>query len=139
MNDKNKNVVLWVFTALTALVFLGSGVAKLTAQQQMVDNFHHWGLSDQLLMFVGGAELLGGLALLLPPTATLAAGGLAVIMVGATFTHLAHGEGPKALVPLILLGLVIWIGSARRNAVSKWLGAPEAHGDPHGAQPDHTH
>jgi putative oxidoreductase len=123
-----KNLLVWVGTVLAAAVFLAAAAAKLSGQPQAVDNFHKWGFSDDFRLFVGSAELVGAIGLLIPATATLAGTGLAVIMFGAIFTHLAHGEGPMFLIPLVLLVLVLWVAKSRRTAIGSLLGASVAHG-----------
>ena len=124
---ERKTIGVWISTVLVAAVYCAAAYGKLSGVQEMVDNFHRWGFSNELRLFVGSAELIGALGLLIPATATLAASGLSVIMVGAIFTHLANHEGPMALVPLVLLCLVLWIAYRRRDAVGSWLGAAEAH------------
>jgi hypothetical protein len=39
-------------------------------------------------------------------------------MAGAAFTHLRFGEGPQAIVPLVLLALLVVVGYARRPRVA---------------------
>lgn len=128
MTEKTKQTMTWVLAVAAAALFLASAAGKLSAQPQMVENFRRWGFSDGLRQFVGSAELVGALGLLLPATATLAGCGLAVIMLGAVFVHLGHGEGAIALVPAALLVLVLAVAFARRSAVGKLFGAhtPEA-------------
>jgi hypothetical protein len=36
------------------------------------------------------------------------------VMAGAVYTHLAHGEVPETVTPVVLLGLLGLIASARR-------------------------
>ncbi len=57
-------------------------------------------------------ELLGAIGLLMPRTAALAAIGLILIMSGALFTHITHGEMMMVILPLMvvfLLGIVVYI------------------------------
>jgi hypothetical protein len=122
------NKLLWVLQGVLAALFLFAGVTKLimpadqlTAQSTMSVGF---------LRFIGVAETLGALGLVLPmalrirPGLTaLAAAGLVVIMVGATVTTAAAGQPAMALVPLLvglLAAVVAWgrspWSSARRPA-----------------------
>ena len=119
------NAALWVVQALLALLFLFAGsmkfimsIEEMTAQLPMPGWF---------LWFIGAAEVVGGLGLVLPwllrvrPGLTpLAAALLAVIMAGATVVTVAIGGGATALVPLavgLLLLFVAW-GRGRRGAAA---------------------
>ena len=96
---------LWIVQGLLALLFLFAGGVKLvlpleglTAQMPVPDPF---------LRFIGVAEVLGAMGLILPgllrirPGLTpLAAAGLVVIMIGATVLTLVSGGGAQALIPL---------------------------------------
>jgi hypothetical protein len=82
------------------------------------------------LRFIGVAEVMGGLGLVLPgltgirPGLTpLAAAGLVIIMIGATVLTLATGGPAAALMPLVT-GL-----AAAFVAHGRWGGAP------HGGSP----
>lgn len=111
---KKTNVTLWIVQGLLAALFLFAGTMKfLMPIEEMVKQSH---LPAAFLWFIGAAEVLGGLGLLLPgltriaPFLTpLAASGLAIIMAGATVLSLP--TGPGALFPLvvgILAVLVAW-------------------------------
>jgi len=116
------NAALWIVQGLLALLFVFAGsmkfvmsVEEMTAQLPMPGWF---------LRFIGTAEVLGGLGLVLPwllgiqPGLTpLAAAGLAVIMAGATVVTVMIGAGATALAPLtvgLLLAFVAW-GRGRRD------------------------
>lgn len=110
---------LWVLQGLLMLVFIASGVSKfvMTAEEMAGPV----ALPLWFLRFIGGAEVLGGLGLILPaatgiqPRLTwLAAMGLVLIMVGGTAITLV-GE-PKALaaIPLVVLCLVSYVAWKRR-------------------------
>src|SRR5881392_3770601 len=90
------NVALWIVQGLLAALFLVAGGAKLVLPlDQMTGPV---ALPGWLLRFVGVAEVLGALGLVLPgllrikPGLTpLAAAGLVIIMVGATVVMWAGG------------------------------------------------
>ena len=72
------------------------------------------------LRFIGVAEVLGGLGLILPgllgirPGLTpLAAAGLMIIMIGATVITLAGSGGAMALIPLVVGLLLAFVGYGR--------------------------
>ncbi|APR86793.1 putative integral membrane protein [Minicystis rosea] len=117
--SKKKNALLWTLQALLALLFLFAGgtklilpMAALTAQSPLPGAF---------LRFIGVAEVLGALGLVLPGMlriqqvlTPLAAGGLAVIMIGATI--LCASEGPAALFPFVVGVACAYVAHGRRPA-----------------------
>ena len=115
------NTVLWIVQALLAALFLFAGVMKLIlpieAMAGPVD------LPGSFLRFIGVAETLGALGLILPglfkirPELTpFAAAGLVVIMVGATVITAMGGQIAPALVPLTVGLLASSVAYGRRYA-----------------------
>ena len=111
--SKAKTVALWAVTGLLACLFAFAGVLKFVSAEE-AEQFAAWGYPDWFRVLIGAAEVAGGLGLLLPRTASLAAAGLGVVMVGAVWTHLGHGEIPKASVPFVILGLLAAVAYFRR-------------------------
>ena len=66
---------------------------KLTGDHQMVQEFGLIGAGQWLRYFVGAAELAGGIGLLTPWLAGLAAAGLAADMAGATIINATVLQG----------------------------------------------
>jgi uncharacterized membrane protein YphA (DoxX/SURF4 family) len=61
------NLVLWMLQVLLGLAFLGSGSFKVFQYERAIKQMHSIsGLSRNLVTFIGVAELLGGLGLILP-------------------------------------------------------------------------
>ena len=119
------NRALWVVQILLAALFLFGGVMKLVLPlAQMAGPVE---LPGWFLRFIGVAETLGGIGLILPsvlrikPGLTpLAAAGLVIIMIGAVVITLpSMGVGP-ALLPLVV-GL-----AAAFIAYGRWRLAPLA-------------
>jgi hypothetical protein len=114
------NVALWIIQGLLAALFLFAGGVKFAMPlDEMVAQS---GLAGPLILFVGAAEVLGALGLVLPgllrirPGLTpLAAAGLAIIMVGATLITLATMDAVLALMPLVtgLFALFVAYGRLR--------------------------
>jgi len=115
------NVVLWVVQIVLALGFLLAGIPKVTQPREklltmmpFVEDF-----SQNAVRAIGCVEILGAIGLVLPqltgilPWLTpLAAAGLVLLMIGATFTNLRrHDRGRliNALV-LMLLDVVVLVG-----------------------------
>src|SRR5262245_51156340 len=117
------HVVLWIVQVLLALLFLFAGGMKLVLPiEEMTKQI---AMPGGFLRFIGIAEVLGGLGLILPallgikPGLTpLAAAGLVIIMIGATVVTLATGGGVTALIPLVV-GLL-----ATLVAYGRWRLAP---------------
>ena len=110
--------VLWTFQGLLALLFLFAGGMKLVLPVEEMTK--QMPLPGPFLRFIGVAELLGGLGLVLPgltgirPGLTpLAAAGLVIIMIGATVLSAATGGIVAALFPLVV-GLLLAFVAYRR-------------------------
>ncbi len=98
---------LWIVQGLLALLFLFAGGTKLVLPIEALTDPTMVALPGWFLRFIGVAETLGGLGLILPgllrirPGLTpLAAAGLVIIMIGATAVTLAAGAVALALIPL---------------------------------------
>jgi putative oxidoreductase len=111
--SKGQKIALWVVSILLAAMFLFSGCFKLLKPDEAKAGFVHYGYAAWFATFIGVCEALGGIGLLLPRLAALAAGGLSIIMVGAVYTHFSHQEFQHGLTPLVLLALLIWVCFAR--------------------------
>ena len=117
------NVALWVVQGLLAALFLLAGGMKLVLPvEEMTKQIQLPGL---FLRFIGVAEVLGAIGLVLPgllrirPGLTpLAAAGLVIIMIGATVVTLASGMLAPALISLVV-GLL-----AALVAYGRWRLAP---------------
>jgi putative oxidoreductase len=108
---KVRLITMWILSGLLALVFLGSGGAKLAGAAAMVELFDKVGRGQWFRYFTGLLEVAGGIGLLIPRYAFYAAGLLAVVMVGATIANLTVlGISPAAPVVLLLLsGIIVWL------------------------------
>src|SRR5262252_5288006 len=79
------STLLWAVQIPLAALFVNFGAAKLTGG--LVQEFADIGAGQWLRYFVGAAELAGGIGLLMPWLAGLAAAGLAADMAGATIIN----------------------------------------------------
>jgi len=115
-NDaRGRRVTLVILTYLVAAIFLFTGGTKLVGAQMSLDSFERWGYPAWIRLSVGFAEVVGALMLLLPRTAWVACGGLAILLIGAILTHLnTPGEAVRAVVPLVVLFFLGMITYARR-------------------------
>lgn len=105
---------LWALQGLLMLVFVSSGISKfvMTAEEMAGPV----ALPLWFLRFIGGAEVLGGLGLLLPAATGIrprltwfAAMGLVVIMVGGTAITLMGEPRTLAILPFVVLCLVSYV------------------------------
>jgi hypothetical protein len=100
------NVALWIVQALLAALFLFAGTMKFVMPvEEMTKQMP--GMPGWFLHFIGVAEVLGGLGLVLPGLfrvrtglTPLAAAGVGIIMIGATVIGAMIGPIVGALIPL---------------------------------------
>ncbi len=112
---------LWVLQGLLALLFLFAGGTKLILPVEEMTK--QMPLPGAFMRFIGVAEVLGALGLVLPgltriqPALTpLAAAGLVIIMIGATVLSVASGGIAPALFPLIVGFLLAFVAYGRWRA-----------------------
>ncbi len=116
-----KPVGLWLLTILLAAFFLMAGGAKLAGSPSQIAHFVRWGYPGWFLYVVGIVESVGAIGLVVPRLAGFAVLILGITMVGASLTHLIHGESLAVPVPLVLLCLLAPIGVARWDHVHALL------------------
>ena len=117
------NGALWIVQGLLAALFLFAGGAKLVLPlDQMAGPV---ALPGWFLRFLGVAEVLGALGLVLPGLlrirsglTSLAAAGLVIIMIGATVVMWAGGMVAVALMNVVVALLVAFV------AYGRWRLAP---------------
>ena len=111
---------LWTIQGLLAALFLFAGGVKLAGPAEMA---RQSGMPAWFLVFIGVAEVLGAIGLVLPgllqikPELTpIAAAGLVIIMVGATVVTLQSGQ-PGALFPCVVGLLLTAVAYGRSGAL----------------------
>jgi uncharacterized membrane protein YphA (DoxX/SURF4 family) len=114
------NITLWVVQVLLALMFGGaSAIPKLVGERTTVEMFGEIGAGQWLRYVVGILELAGGIGLLVPRLARLAALGLVGVMVGAVLTQLFILDSVAlAVTPAVLGILLALIAWGRRPAAT---------------------
>jgi uncharacterized membrane protein YphA (DoxX/SURF4 family) len=116
------NAFLWVLAVLLAAAFLLAGIGKLTQPKEKLAAQPRMAWTEDFsagnIRVIGTLEVLAAIGLIVPPLvgvapalAPLAALGLALLMLGAAFTHLRRHE-PQALavngVLFLLAVIVAW-------------------------------
>jgi uncharacterized membrane protein YphA (DoxX/SURF4 family) len=116
------SIVLWVVQLLLAALFLFAGGTKLILPPEKMAG--PIALPVSFLRFLGVAEVLGGLGLVLPgllrikPGLTpLAAACLLIIMIGATVMGFATGPVLGVLIPFIPALLLVFVVYGRWRLV----------------------
>jgi uncharacterized membrane protein YphA (DoxX/SURF4 family) len=115
------NVALWIAQVLLAVAFLLAGwnhaLRYQEAKKQMA-----WvkDVPEPLVRFIGTAEILGGIGLIVPalthilPWLTpLAASGLAALMIVALAFHIVRSEWRNLSVNVLLLALAAYVAYGR--------------------------
>jgi len=120
MKNSNKtNIVLWTVQGLLALFFaLASGAPKLLLPMEMIPM--PLPLPEAFIRFIGTAEVLGALGLILPGLThirtwltPLAALGLVVVATSGAVYQLAAQQPANAVFALIIALLAGIVGYAR--------------------------
>jgi len=112
---------IWVVSGIVAFAFVMAGAMKLMkSREDIIGMGMGWAedFSDGQVQAIGAAELLGGIGVVLPAAtgivpilSPIAAGGLALVMLGAAATHLKRSEVPMVVPPVVLAamaGFVAW-------------------------------
>jgi len=118
--SKGWNITLWILQVVLAAMFFMAGAMKLSQPIDQLSQSLPWAaqVPEMLVRFIGAAELLGAVGLILPsllrikPGLTpIAALGLALVQLFAVGFHVSRGEtgviGMNILILLIAL-VVAW-------------------------------
>jgi putative oxidoreductase len=113
------NIMLWVLQVLLALAFLAHSWLFLFPPAEMVDLMNR-SIPPALRMFIGAAELLAAVGLILPGITRIlpwlipcAAAGLMIVMTCATVFHLTRGELNSALTTGFLFVALTFVAYMR--------------------------
>lgn len=122
------NALIWIGQMALAAVFFVVGGAKLFAYRRLVATLENLPKRDRVqvgrgaAIFVGVLEIAGAIGVVMPTALTpasfaegyllvrLAAGGLALLMVGAGIYHVLRKEPAAPTVATFLLALFVIVG-----------------------------
>jgi len=120
--------VLWTVQGLLALLFVFAGVTKFTLPAEVLTS-GPVPLPLGFIRFIGVAELLGGLGLVLPGVLRVARGatplaalGLVTIMTGATAITVQGGAVAAAAIPGLVAALAAVVALGRREWAGRLAG-----------------
>jgi putative oxidoreductase len=113
------NIALWILQVLLAAAYLAHGWMMVSPPAELVELMNAQ-LGVGLRLFIGVAELLAAVGLILPgvtrilPWLTaLAAAGLMIVMGSATILHIFRGESESAVSTAVLFVLVTFVAYMR--------------------------
>jgi uncharacterized membrane protein YphA (DoxX/SURF4 family) len=113
------NIVLWILQVLLAIFFLWHGWLFVAPPAELVEAMNS-SMAPMLRVFIGVAELLAAVGLILPgltrvlPWLTaLSATGLAVVTGSAAIYHLFRGETSSAVTTAVLFVIVAFVAYLR--------------------------
>lgn len=113
------NVTLWVFQVLLAVAFLAHGWLFLFPPAEMVEVLNST-IPPAFRMFIGVAEVAAAVGLTLPGITRImpwlvpcAAGGLMIVMTGATIFHVVRSEFGSAVITALLLAAATFLSYMR--------------------------
>jgi uncharacterized membrane protein YphA (DoxX/SURF4 family) len=116
------NIVFWIIQGVVALLFLMTGIMKLTRSKEQMGSQMKWteDFSQPAIRVIGALEALAAAGLIFPaltgilPWLTpLAAAGLALVMIGASLTHFRRKEYQAIGMTGVLLVLALAVAVGR--------------------------
>lgn len=113
---KHRKIIAWILFILLGILYGMAALGKLSGAA--AEMFTGWGYPAWFMLSIGVLEGIGAIGLLIPATTRWAVYGLTVVMIGALYTHVAHGEGWAVLRPLIFLA-VLWTALWLRRSTAQ--------------------
>jgi uncharacterized membrane protein len=116
------NTFIWIIQGITALMFAMAAITKLTQPKDKLAKSLPWTVDYSLptVRFIGTAELIGAIGLIVPKATNIlpiltpvAATGLAVIMVLASIYHFPKKQYKAVMFNAVLFILAAFIAVAR--------------------------
>ncbi|HJQ99921.1 MAG TPA: DoxX family protein [Candidatus Polarisedimenticolaceae bacterium] len=112
MKRKILRIALWIPTLFLVYVFAQQGYSKFSSTSGWARAFELWHFPVWFRVLVGAWEVAAAALLLVPATAPVGAGMIALVMLGGMGTHVywGHpGQVTSEIVPLVL-SLVVLTG-----------------------------
>ncbi|WP_432468246.1 DoxX family protein [Agarivorans sp. Z349TD_8] len=125
--NKFKQYGLWVILALTALAFLAGGIGKLMGVEMLHKSFATLGLPVFFGYFIGLFEIAGAIGIFIKKLSSLAAVGLALIMLGAIYYHFQYDpQGLPAAALLLVFSIIIFFARKKDSLLFAKKTTPSA-------------
>ena len=106
---KAKLITYWIVTGILSALMLFNAAAYLTSEPHAVMGFRSLGYPDYFRFILGGAKILGTVVVLAPGMKIVkewAYAGFGITFVAALVSHLACGQHPQAIAPVVIFGLL---------------------------------
>ncbi|HMG07265.1 MAG TPA: DoxX family protein, partial [Mucilaginibacter sp.] len=110
MSNKTRNILGWALVTIVAVLFIGSGVFKLSGASATIEMAKDVGGTANLTI-LGILELFIVTLFLVPRTGVVGALLMIAYMGGAMAVLFVSG---KSIVPLIVIEILIWITATLR-------------------------
>jgi putative oxidoreductase len=113
------NVLLWILQVLLAIAFLAHGWLFLAPPPEIAQLMNA-SLPRWFQLFLGVAEVLAGIGLILPGLTRIqpwlvawAAAGIMIVTISATVYHVARSELSSAAITLLLFAIATFVAYMR--------------------------
>jgi uncharacterized membrane protein YphA (DoxX/SURF4 family) len=110
-----KIIAAWMLRIAFAGLCLLVGTGKIRRPELGARRFAEWGYPAGSHMVVGVLEIIGGVLILVPRSASYGSLLIMTVMVGAIGTHLTHGETRRVISPVGFLLIAAGVGWLRRH------------------------
>lgn len=110
----NADKIMPVLASVLGVAHLVFGATKLLAVPKLVEQFHAWQLPPWMMYFVGVAQVLGGIGLLIRNLRLPSSFAMGLVMIGATVTVLATGREVLDAPLTIVLALMCFAVAGHR-------------------------
>ncbi|ASU35381.1 DoxX family protein [Mucilaginibacter xinganensis] len=104
-----KIIIFWVLIIACAIPGLVFGFKKFSGNKQSVAHFKHWGYPLWFMHFLGLTEIICSLMMFFNATRMYGIAIFAILVIGATYTHLKYDAKKEAVKPLLVGSLVMII------------------------------
>jgi putative oxidoreductase len=100
-----KTIVFWVLLLAFVLPTYYFGYTKLVGQKDKTENFVRWGYSVGFMKLLGLAEIVAGTCLLFSQTRYIGMAIIAIVLIGAVFTHIKNKDEKKEVMTPVFVGV----------------------------------
>lgn len=114
-SQKLLKLISWTLKLLLAASFIISVfMHELSSNPETLKHFISFGFNAIFMYFIGVSELVLAIAIFIPRLSVMAALGLIIIMIGASYSHLILAKDPwqtgaPSIITAIVLAILIFI------------------------------